>query len=122
MPDKSPDQRRRFLRMVGCFTVSAAALGLSAADLAALPVTIVDGDPTGAEHRYPVPAADGVTTTMLTEERSAVNTATIMSGRAHQAGEPQPAMTPSTTAASALSVAVRSMRCVARLARSAESC
>ena len=47
--------------MVGCFTVSAAALGLNAADLAALPVTIVDGDPAGAEHRYPVPAADGVT-------------------------------------------------------------
>ena len=61
MPDKGPDQRRRFLRMVGCFTASAAALGLSAADLAALPVTIVDGDPAGAEHRYPVPAADGVT-------------------------------------------------------------
>jgi len=61
MPDKSADERRRFLRMVGCFTVSAAALGLGATDLAALPVTIVDGDPVGAEHRYPVPAADGVT-------------------------------------------------------------
>jgi len=61
MPDKSADERRRFLRMVGCFTVSAAAFGLGAADLAALPVTIVDGDPVGAEHRYPVPAADGVT-------------------------------------------------------------
>jgi Rieske Fe-S protein len=61
MPDKSADTRRRFLRTVGCVTVSAAALGLSATDLAALPVTLVDGDAAGPEHRYPVPAADGVT-------------------------------------------------------------
>lgn len=61
MPDKSSDSRRRFLSMVGCFTISAAALGLSAVDLAALPVTIVDGESAGAEHRYPVPGADGVT-------------------------------------------------------------
>jgi len=47
--------------MVGCLTVSAAALGLGAADLTALPVIIVEGDSAGAEHRYPVPAADGVT-------------------------------------------------------------
>jgi nitrite reductase/ring-hydroxylating ferredoxin subunit len=47
--------------MVGCFTVSAAALGLSASDVAALTVTIIDGNPAGAEHRYPVPASDGVT-------------------------------------------------------------
>ena len=61
MPDKNADTRRQFLRMAGCLTVSAAALGLNAADLAALPVTLVDGDPVGPEHRYPVPAADGVT-------------------------------------------------------------
>jgi Rieske Fe-S protein len=61
MPAEGPDTRRQFLRMVGCFTVSAAALGLSTADLAALPVTIVEGNAAGPEHRYPVPGADGVT-------------------------------------------------------------
>jgi nitrite reductase/ring-hydroxylating ferredoxin subunit len=61
MPDKPIETRRAFLQMVGCFTVSAAALGLSATDLAALPVTIVEGTPGAPEHRYPVPAADGVT-------------------------------------------------------------
>src|ERR1041385_3921335 len=61
MPDKTVDTRRRFLRMAGCFTVTAAALGLSVTDLAGLPVTIVDSDPAITEHRYPVPAADGVT-------------------------------------------------------------
>ena len=61
MPDKSIETRRGFLQMVGCFTVSAAALGLSATDLAALPVTIVEGGAGASEQRYPVPAADGVT-------------------------------------------------------------
>ena len=61
MPAKGPDTRRQFLRMVGCFTVSAAALGLSPADLAAVPVTIVEGNAAGPEHSYPVPGADGVT-------------------------------------------------------------
>src|SRR5712671_3751922 len=61
MPDKRHDTRRQFLRTVGCFTVSAAALGLNAADLSALPVSFADGDAAGAERRYPVPAADGVT-------------------------------------------------------------
>ena len=61
MPDKPIETRREFLQMVGCFTVSAAALGLSATDVAALPVTIVEGTPGAAERRYPVPAGDGVT-------------------------------------------------------------
>jgi nitrite reductase/ring-hydroxylating ferredoxin subunit len=61
MPDDARDPRRQFLRTVGCFTISAAALGLSGTDLAALTVTMIEGDPAAAEHRYPVPAADGVT-------------------------------------------------------------
>ena len=61
MPDERHDTRRQFLRTVGCFTVSAAALGLNAADLSALPVSFGGGDVAGAERRYPVPAGDGVT-------------------------------------------------------------
>ena len=52
--------RRAFLQLA-CFTVSAAALGLSATDAEALPVAFVRGAASGSEHRYPIPAGDGVT-------------------------------------------------------------
>jgi nitrite reductase/ring-hydroxylating ferredoxin subunit len=53
--------RRAFLQLAACFTVSAAALGLSATDAGALAVGFVEGTAAGSERRYPVPAADGVT-------------------------------------------------------------
>jgi len=52
--------RRGFLQ-AACFSFTAAALGLSSDDARALPVSFVDGVPAGDEHRYPLPAADGVT-------------------------------------------------------------
>ena len=53
--------RRTFLQLAACFTMSAAALGLSATDAGALAVTIAEGVQSGSERRYPVPSADGVT-------------------------------------------------------------
>jgi nitrite reductase/ring-hydroxylating ferredoxin subunit len=52
--------RRGFLQ-AACLSFTAAALGLNSADATALPVSFVDGAPGGDEHRYPLPAADGVT-------------------------------------------------------------
>jgi Rieske Fe-S protein len=52
--------RREFLQLA-CFTFTAAALGLNAADAAVLPITFADAAAAGAERRYPLPAADGVT-------------------------------------------------------------
>jgi Rieske Fe-S protein len=52
--------RRAFLQLAG-LTVSAAALGLSATDTDALPVVFAAGEASGSEHRYPIPAGDGVT-------------------------------------------------------------
>ena len=53
--------RRAFLELAVCATISAAALGLSATDADALAVGFAEGTPAGAERRYPVPVADGVT-------------------------------------------------------------
>ena len=53
--------RRAFLQMAACFTISAAALGLSTSDAEALPSAFVEGSPAGSDRRYPIPAADGVT-------------------------------------------------------------
>jgi nitrite reductase/ring-hydroxylating ferredoxin subunit len=53
--------RRTFLQLAACFTISAAALGLSATDADALAVTIAEGVQAGSERRYPIPAGDGVT-------------------------------------------------------------
>jgi len=55
-----PCQRRTFLQ-AACFTLSAAALGLNAADTSALPIEEGDGQQSGNEVRFPIPAADGVT-------------------------------------------------------------
>jgi nitrite reductase/ring-hydroxylating ferredoxin subunit len=52
--------RRDFLQRA-CFSFTAAALGLNSADASALPVLFAEGVPAGEEHRYPLPAADGVT-------------------------------------------------------------
>lgn len=57
----SSPSRRAFLQLAGCFTISAAALGLSATDADALAVTLAEGAQSGSERRYPVPAGDGVT-------------------------------------------------------------
>lgn len=56
-----PCERRTFLQVAACFTLSAAALGLNAADTAALPITEGDGQQSGNEVRYPIPPSDGVT-------------------------------------------------------------
>jgi len=53
--------RRAFLQLAACFTISAAALGLSATDAEALAVTIAESVQSGSERRYPMPAGDGVT-------------------------------------------------------------
>jgi nitrite reductase/ring-hydroxylating ferredoxin subunit len=52
--------RRDFLQLA-CTTFTAAALGLNGADATALPVSVVEGVPAGDEHRFPLPASDGVT-------------------------------------------------------------
>jgi Rieske Fe-S protein len=52
--------RRDFLQRA-CFSFTAAALGLNAADAAPLPVTFADGVLAGTDHRYPLPTGDGVT-------------------------------------------------------------
>lgn len=52
--------RRDFLQLA-CVSFTAAALGLNSADVSALAISFADGVPAGAEHRYPLPAADGVT-------------------------------------------------------------
>jgi Rieske Fe-S protein len=52
--------RRAFLQLT-CFTFTAAAFGLNASDAAALPIGFADGAEAGAERRYPLPTADGVT-------------------------------------------------------------
>ena len=51
--------RRQFLREGGCSLFTLAALGFSV-DLAALPVSGIDGEGTQAERTYPIPATDGV--------------------------------------------------------------
>ncbi|MBI3402168.1 MAG: Rieske 2Fe-2S domain-containing protein [Acidobacteria bacterium] len=55
-----PCERRTFLQ-AACFTLSAAALGLNAADSATLPVAEGDGQQSGNEVRLPLLASDGVT-------------------------------------------------------------
>ena len=60
MEDQDCASRREFLQLT-CVTFTAAALGLNAADATALPIAFADGSPAGSEHRYPLPAADGVT-------------------------------------------------------------
>lgn len=52
--------RRDFLQ-VGCFTFTAAALGLNSADASPLPIAFAGGTPEAVGHRYPLPASDGVT-------------------------------------------------------------
>ena len=49
-----------FLQLAARLAVTAAALGLDPSSLEALPVASIDGEQTGSEHRYPVPAGDGV--------------------------------------------------------------
>jgi Rieske Fe-S protein len=59
--DEAADPSRRiFLQLAACLTISAAALGLDSNSVEALPATFVDGAQAGSEHRYPVPAGDGV--------------------------------------------------------------
>ena len=53
-------KRRDFLQCSVC-AITAAALGLSADDATALPVSFAEGVPAGQDHQYPWPAADGVT-------------------------------------------------------------
>jgi nitrite reductase/ring-hydroxylating ferredoxin subunit len=60
MGDKDCASRREFLQLT-CFTFTAAALGLNATDAMALPTTFAEGSAAGSEHRYPLPAVDGVT-------------------------------------------------------------
>jgi nitrite reductase/ring-hydroxylating ferredoxin subunit len=57
----APASRRSFLQLAACFTITAAALGLSATDADALPIAVAEGRRAGSEHRYPLPAGDGVT-------------------------------------------------------------
>jgi Rieske Fe-S protein len=52
--------RRDFLQQ-SAIAVAAAALGLTAGSAEALPVTFAEGVPSGTDHQYPWPAADGVT-------------------------------------------------------------
>jgi nitrite reductase/ring-hydroxylating ferredoxin subunit len=61
MPDRNNCSSRREFLELACFTFTAAALGLNSADARELPTAFVEGDPAGAEHRYPLPASDGVT-------------------------------------------------------------
>jgi Rieske Fe-S protein len=56
-----PTSRRMFLQLAAGLTISAAVLGLDPADATALPVVEKNGQASGSEHRYPMPAADGVT-------------------------------------------------------------
>lgn len=60
MDDKDCASRREFLQLT-CVTFTAAALGLNATDAMALPTTFAEGAAAGSEHRYPLPAVDGVT-------------------------------------------------------------
>jgi nitrite reductase/ring-hydroxylating ferredoxin subunit len=57
----SAPSRRTFLQIATGFVITAAALGLSATEADALPVTFAEGQPSDAERRYPMPASDGVT-------------------------------------------------------------
>jgi nitrite reductase/ring-hydroxylating ferredoxin subunit len=52
--------RREFLQSAGCFGIAVAMLGLGSADASALPVGFIEGTPRGDQHRYPIPATDGV--------------------------------------------------------------
>jgi nitrite reductase/ring-hydroxylating ferredoxin subunit len=52
--------RREFLQSAGCFGIAVAMLGLGSADARALPVGFIEGTPNGGQHRYPIPATDGV--------------------------------------------------------------
>jgi Rieske Fe-S protein len=56
-----PCERRSFLKVAACFTFSAAALGLDATDTSALPIEEGQGQKSGNEVRFPMPAGDGVT-------------------------------------------------------------
>jgi nitrite reductase/ring-hydroxylating ferredoxin subunit len=60
MNEPNCTSRRDFLQLA-CFSFTAAALGLNRADASPLPASFADGVPAGAEHRYPLPAGDGVT-------------------------------------------------------------
>jgi nitrite reductase/ring-hydroxylating ferredoxin subunit len=52
--------RREFLQSAGCFGLAVAMLGLGSDEASALPVGFTEGTPSGDEHRYPMPTADGV--------------------------------------------------------------
>ena len=52
--------RREFLDCSRCVVMGLIALGLPAADLAALPIGLIDGRGDWADRRYPIPAADSV--------------------------------------------------------------
>jgi nitrite reductase/ring-hydroxylating ferredoxin subunit len=52
--------RREFLDCGRCVVIGLVALGLSPADLAALPIGLIDGRGTQADRRYPIPPADSV--------------------------------------------------------------
>jgi nitrite reductase/ring-hydroxylating ferredoxin subunit len=55
-------KRREFLQSAGCFGAAVAICGLSGLSrgLEALPVFSVEGQQSGAERRYPIPATDSV--------------------------------------------------------------
>lgn len=57
---ESQDRRQFLQRAGGCVLVALATLGISGADLSALPVAMVSGSADGAEHTYPIPAEDSV--------------------------------------------------------------
>jgi nitrite reductase/ring-hydroxylating ferredoxin subunit len=61
MESPKPCSSRRDFLQLACGSFTAAALGLNSADAAALPNSFAEGVPSGAEHRYPLPAADGTT-------------------------------------------------------------
>jgi nitrite reductase/ring-hydroxylating ferredoxin subunit len=52
--------RREFIQSAGCLGLVVAFRGLVSLKASALPVLMTEGTQTGAERRYPIPAADGV--------------------------------------------------------------
>jgi len=52
--------RRAFLQSSGCFGITIALMGLSSGEASALPVFMMEGQQSGGERRYPIPAADSV--------------------------------------------------------------
>lgn len=58
--------RRAFLQQSACALLTTGALGLSI-DVSTLPVAFVSAETVAEEHRYPVPAADGVSIDRTTQ-------------------------------------------------------